>query len=87
VSSEKGERCTNTGKKAGESINGGIATCSNRDAATFKALEDTRKEWEEPVRRKFREQLVGLNTKYSANFTNLVPIWDALLSLRQGERS
>jgi hypothetical protein len=60
--------------------------CSNRDAATFTMLEDIRTKQEQPYQARLRTQLTGLNTKAKTNFTSLVPVWDAVLSLREWKK-
>jgi hypothetical protein len=57
--------------------------CSNRNAATFEMLENIRTKQETPYKGRLRTQLMGLNTANKANFTTLVPVWDAVLSLRE----
>jgi hypothetical protein len=57
--------------------------CSKRDAATFDMLENTRVKTETPYRTKMRAQLMEINAKAQTNITTLVPVWDAVLSLRQ----
>jgi hypothetical protein len=61
----------------------GIMGCSNRNSATMETLERTRKEIEAPYRRRLRKQLGDLNKDVKANVTVLVPLWDAVLTLRQ----
>ena len=57
--------------------------CSNRNAATWDGLEKTRNTIEQPFSNRMRYQLDGLNRELGMNFTVFVPIWDAVLSLRQ----
>ncbi|KAF2431886.1 hypothetical protein EJ08DRAFT_712275 [Tothia fuscella] len=57
--------------------------CSKRDAATFDLLEDTRNKLEVPFKNRLRNQLTGLNKQFGANMTTLVPVWSAVISLRE----
>jgi hypothetical protein len=61
--------------------------CSNRDAATYDMLENTRAKTEGPFRKSQREQAMELNRSLggSANRTiiSIVPVWDAVLTLRE----
>lgn len=59
--------------------------CKNRDAATFEMLETIRAKQEQPYQARLRTQLTGLNSEAKANFTTLVPVWDAVLSLRESK--
>jgi hypothetical protein len=61
----------------------GITGCAARNSATFETLERSRKEVEGPYRDRLRKQLVGINRERGANVTVLVPVWDAVLALRQ----
>lgn len=55
----------------------------NRNAATWDGLDKTRQTIEIPFKNRMRYQLDGLNREFGMNFTAFVPIWDAVLSLRQ----
>jgi hypothetical protein len=57
--------------------------CNKRDAATYDMLENTRTKTEAPYQKRMREQLAGINVKMQTNITTLVPVWDAVLSLRE----
>ena len=60
-----------------------IPLCNNRDAATFDTLKRTKDIIEEVYKNRIRSQLTGLNRQLAANATTLVPVWDAVISLRQ----
>jgi hypothetical protein len=57
--------------------------CANRDAATFEMIEQTRAQLETPYRNQIRTQITGINKQYGSNFTSMVPVYSAILSLRQ----
>jgi hypothetical protein len=57
--------------------------CSNRNAATWNGLDKTRQTIEIPFKNRMRYQLDSLNREFGMNFTTFVPIWDAVLGLRQ----
>jgi len=57
--------------------------CANRDAATFDEIEATRKKFEQPYQGRLRTQFQGLNKQVGSNFTVMVPLYDAVLTLRQ----
>jgi len=57
--------------------------CSNRDAATLEMLEAIRNKQEKPYQARLRTQLTGINTSHNTSFTTIVPVWDAVLSLRE----
>jgi len=57
--------------------------CKNRDAATVEGLEKTRQTIEIPFQNRMRWQLDGLNREIGTNFTTFVPVWEAVLKLRQ----
>jgi hypothetical protein len=59
--------------------------CANRDAATFEMIEQTRTKLETPYRNAIRSQLTGINQKYGSNFTSVVPVYSAILTLRQSK--
>jgi len=61
----------------------GFAGCTARDSATVKTLERTRTELEGPYRERLRKQLAEINKEMGKNFTVLVPVWDAVITLRQ----
>jgi len=61
----------------------GVWGCSNRDAATATTLKELRDIQEQPYQARLRTQLTGINTKISTNLTTLVPVWDAVISLRE----
>jgi hypothetical protein len=57
--------------------------CKSRDKATFDIIEETRVKMEQPYRARLRDQLVGINKQLGKNTTVLVPVYAAVLSLRQ----
>jgi hypothetical protein len=57
--------------------------CSNRNGATYEMLEAIRTKQEQPYQARLRTQLTGINKNVKTNFTTLVPVWDAVLSLRE----
>ncbi|KAF2399229.1 hypothetical protein EJ06DRAFT_557702 [Trichodelitschia bisporula] len=57
--------------------------CTNRDAATIDVLEDTRNKLEIPYKNKLRAQLQRLNAQAGTNLTSIVPVWDAVISMRE----
>ncbi|KAF2663167.1 hypothetical protein BT63DRAFT_128548 [Microthyrium microscopicum] len=57
--------------------------CSDRDGATYEMLEQTRTKLQIPYRTKLRAQVDGLNAEFGKNFTTIVPIYDAVLTLRE----
>lgn len=59
--------------------------CKNRDKATFDMIEETRVKLEQPYKARLREQLTGLNKQLGKNTTVLVPVYSAVLSLRQSK--
>ena len=84
VSADKAEMCGDPGKASpGQSTNGAITTCGNRDAATAKSLGETKAKWEAPFELRLRTQLEGLNKQFGVNFTTLVPVWSGFLALRK----
>jgi hypothetical protein len=46
-------------------------------------LEAIRTKQEQPYQARLRTQLTGINKNVKTNFTTLVPVWDAVLSLRE----
>jgi hypothetical protein len=60
-----------------------IPVCNDRDRATFDTLKKTRDTLEEPYKTKIRNQLTGLNQQSGTNTTSMVPVWDAVITLRQ----
>jgi hypothetical protein len=59
--------------------------CKARNAATYEMIENTRTKLEEPYRKRLREQLTGLNKQLGKNTTVLVPIYSAVLTLRESK--
>jgi hypothetical protein len=59
--------------------------CKNRDAATFDDIEKTKTTMQKPYQARLRTQFEGLNKKFGANFTTLVPVYAAVLNLRQSK--
>jgi hypothetical protein len=59
--------------------------CSKRDAASFDLLEQTRNTLEIPYKNRLRTQLSGLNKQLGVNMTTLVPVWSAVITLRESE--
>ena len=59
--------------------------CANRDGASYDDLTATRTKLEIPYRNRLRTQFEGLNKQFGANFTVLVPVYDAVLTLRQSK--
>jgi hypothetical protein len=57
--------------------------CKNRDAADSALLALTRQEREIPFKNRLRKQLVDLNKELGANITTIVPVWDAVIGLRE----
>jgi len=57
--------------------------CKNRDAATYEMLEQTRSKLEQPYRARLRAQVDDMNNQFGKNFTTLVPVYDAVLTLRE----
>jgi hypothetical protein len=57
--------------------------CSKRDAATFELLEQTRNTLEIPFKNRLRTQLADINKQVGVNFTTLVPVWSAVITLRE----
>jgi hypothetical protein len=60
-----------------------IPVCSDRDRATFDTLKKTRDTIEEPYKTRIRSQLTGLNRQLGSNVTTMIPVWDAVITLRQ----
>src|SRR6266567_2058976 len=87
VSSDKAEQCSDFGKRPGESVNGGVTYCQNRDAPTVQTLEITRKEREAPFKKMLEDQLAGINKQYGRNLTILVNVWEGVLVLRESRYS
>jgi hypothetical protein len=59
--------------------------CSKRDAATFELLEKTKNSLEVPYRNRLRTQLAGINQQKGVNLTTMVPVWSAVLTMRESE--
>lgn len=59
--------------------------CSKRDAATYELLEKTRAQNEIPFMNRLRTQLSGINTGVGTNLTTIVPVWSAVISMRESE--
>jgi hypothetical protein len=59
--------------------------CKNRDSATYEMLEATRAQKEQPFRGRLRTQLTGLNSEAKTNYTFLIPVWDAVLTMRESK--
>jgi len=57
--------------------------CNNRDAATWEMIEKTRTTLEQPYKKRLQIQMAGLNKEMKNNMTSLVPVYSAILSMRQ----
>jgi hypothetical protein len=60
-----------------------IPMCNDRDRATVETLKRTKDSLESPYRTRIRNQLTGLNRQLGVNTTSMVPVWDAIITLRQ----
>jgi hypothetical protein len=60
---------------------GGRGSC---DDATSSTLQNIHSTTEGPYRVRLRKQLSKLQGKTAAHFTTLVPVWDLVLTLREG---
>lgn len=61
--------------------------CNNRDGATLATLESTHEEIEQDYIKRLRTQLAGINLEKGTNVTTLVPVWNAVMTLRESEFS
>jgi hypothetical protein len=59
--------------------------CSKRDSASFELLEQTRNGLEIPYKNRLRTQLAGINQQVGTNLTTLVPVWSAVITLRESK--
>jgi hypothetical protein len=59
--------------------------CKNRDAATWEIIEKTRTTMEQPYKKRLQAQMAGLNKDMKNNMTSLVPVYSAILSMRQSQ--
>jgi hypothetical protein len=59
--------------------------CKARNSATYEMIENTRTKLEIPYMGRLRQQMTGLNKGLGKNTTSLVPLYSAVLSLRESK--
>jgi hypothetical protein len=59
--------------------------CAKRDSADYELLEKTRAQNEIPFANRLRTQLSGINTGAGTNLTTIVPVWSAVITLRESK--
>jgi hypothetical protein len=59
--------------------------CKARDKATYDMIQETRVKLEQPYKARLINQLSDINSRLGTNATMLVPVYDAILTLRQRE--